>query len=73
MIYSVAGPQAFCEVYPFEGGPYYIQGRQLLSVITTKMFREDSGTFQIELAPGGPLGPNAGPTWLELLRLCLLF
>jgi hypothetical protein len=60
-------PQGVVEVWPYEGGPYYIQGRQLLSVMTNKNIREDAGQFIIELAPGGPFGPNQGPTWVEII------
>jgi len=64
---TYAVPQGFLEVWPFEGGPYYIQGQQLLAVTTNKNIREDMGQFSIELAPGGPLGPNKGPTWVEII------
>lgn len=55
------------EMYPFEGGPYTIQGGQIKSVIVSKSIRNGSpGTFAIELAPGGPLGPEDPNTWSQI-------
>lgn len=67
MAINYSGPGGFAEIWPFEGGPIYLQGQQLLAFTTNKNIKDNAGTFTIELAPGGPLGPNQGPTWLDII------
>ena len=55
------------ECYPYEGGSAYIQGGQIKSVTVTKSLRGDNGRFVIELAPGGPNGPESSPDWTEII------
>ena len=56
------------EVYPFEGGPFYINGGQIKSVTVSKTLRGGAnGTFAIELAPGGPAGPESIPDWIQVI------
>lgn len=72
---QVASPQCVIEVYPFEGGKYSIQGGSILALQVEKNLLGDSGSFQITLAPGGPQGPNFGPSWVEILTpmsFCLI-
>lgn len=69
-----ATPQAFIEIYPHEGGSYAIpassggggQG-QILSLSTRKHLKEAAGAFTIQLAPGGPNGPNQPPYWIDII------
>lgn len=72
---QVAVPQCIIEVYPFEGGPYRISGGMILSAEVEKNIRSDQGKFSIVLAPGGPGGPNFGPSWAEIITpfsLCVI-
>lgn len=56
------------EIYPFEAGPYYLSGGQIRSVTVSKSLRGNaSGTFSIELAPGGPLGVEDSDTWSQIV------
>jgi hypothetical protein len=56
------------EIYPFEAGPYYLSGGQIRSVSISKSLRGNAaGTFSIELAPGGPLGPEDPDTWSQIV------
>jgi hypothetical protein len=56
------------EVYPFEGGPYWISGGQIKSVTVSKTLQGGAnGTFSIELAPGGPNGPESIPDWIQVI------
>ena len=70
-----AVPQCFLECYPFEGGSYSIQGGQILACTVSRDIKADAGTFTIELAPGGPFGANAAPSWTDVITpmsLCLV-
>lgn len=69
MSYPVATPQCFIEVYPFEGGPYYINGGNgiLLKAIVSRNIKQPSGSFELTLAPGGPRGTNVGPSWATVI------
>lgn len=65
-----ATPRCFVEIYPFEGGPYVIQGDAagVLAVTVIKNIRSaEPGTFAIQMAPGGPNGLNANPQWLDII------
>lgn len=65
---SSANVSCNVEVYPFEGGPYSIQGGQIRSVTVSKSVRNGSpGTFAIELTPGGPLGVEDPNTWSKIV------
>ena len=56
------------EAYPYEGGSVYIQGGQIKSVTVSKTLRGGgNGNFSIELAPGGPNGPESSPDWTEII------
>lgn len=65
----VATPQAFIECYPFEGGMFTITGQQssLLGLSVTMNIGGSPGQFSMQLAPGGPSGPNASPSWADVL------
>jgi len=64
----IAAVAAGIEVYPFEGGPFYINGGQIRSITVTKTLRGGGdGRFSIELAPGGPYGPESAPDWTEII------
>ena len=63
-------PRVVVDIYPYEGGKYTVTGDQagVLECITHKDIRNTNpGTFQFRLAPGGPLGPNSGPSWTEII------
>lgn len=60
-------PQCFVEVYPIDGGQWYINGGKILNCIVRKSLKDPAGTFEIQLAPGGPQGANSGPTWLDII------
>jgi hypothetical protein len=65
-----AAPRAYVEIYPFEGGKYTVAGGNdaMLSLQVSKNIRaEGPGTFALMLAPGGPMGPNTRPQWLDIL------
>lgn len=65
---SFAAPSCSIEVYPFEGGPYTIQGGQIRSVTFDKNIRGGSvGNLIVELAPGGPFGPESPQSWTEVI------
>lgn len=56
------------EVYPFEGGPYVIDGGQIRSATVRKSIRgQAAGTFSIDLAPGGPAGPEDPYDWSQIV------
>lgn len=56
------------EIYPFEGGPYTIQGGQIISVSFSKTLLGNSeGAFSIALAPGGPMGVEDLNTWSQII------
>ena len=65
----VTGPEAYVAVYPFEGGQYILSGNNasLLDLSVSKNIRGQVGTFSMLLAPGGPYGLNARPSWTDLL------
>ena len=65
---NFAATSCSINVFPFEGGPLSIQGGQIKSVTVTKSIRGGSeGTVVVELAPGGPFGPESSPTWSEVI------
>ena len=64
---ATAGPRIAVNVFPHEGGAYAIQGGQVLRCQTHKNINEPAGSFIIDLAPGGPNGPNIGPSWLDII------
>ena len=56
------------EIYPFEAGPFTLQGGQIRSATVSKSLRGNAaGTFSIDLAPGGPLGPEDPDTWSQIV------
>lgn len=56
------------ECYPFEGGPIFIDGGQIKAVTVSKsLLGGQNGSFAIELAPGGPYGPESAPDWAEII------
>lgn len=63
----IAGPQIFVEIYPHEGGAYAIQAGQVLACMVDKDIKSPAGSFEITLAPGGPNGPNVGPSWIDVI------
>lgn len=55
-------------VFPFEGGPYTLTPGQLREVMVEKSIRGGAvGRATIHLAPGGPGGTEASPTWSEVV------
>lgn len=64
---SIAVPQCFIDIYPFEGGMYQIQNGPNVSITVSKNINEPFGTFSILLPPGGPLGMNTPPTWDQVI------
>lgn len=65
---TFAAPTCVVEVYPYEGGKYVLTGGQILSLATDKSVRGITpGTFEIDLAPGGPNGAESVPTWSEVV------
>ena len=63
-----AAPSCSIEVYPFEGGPYTLQGGQIRSVTVEKSLRGGSvGNVEVRLAPGGPNGPESVATWSQVI------
>jgi hypothetical protein len=63
----LAAPRIYVEIYPHEGGSYAIESGQILECVVPKHIRQPAGTFEITLAPGGPNGPNIGPSWLDVI------
>lgn len=56
------------EVYPFEGGPYVIDGGQIQAVRVSKSLRGTAdGRFEVQLAPGGPAGPEDKYDWSKIV------
>ena len=53
---QLAAPACFVDVYPFEGGLYQIQGGSIRKVRVDKQLHNDTGSFQVELAPQPPAG-----------------
>lgn len=63
-----AAPSCSIEVYPFEGGPFVIDGGQIRAVsVTTSLRGGTPAEVTIRLAPGGPYGPESSPTWTEVV------
>lgn len=68
MANEYAIPSCSIEVYPFEGGPYEIQGGQIRSVTVEKnLYGGSVGTVSVQLANGGPDGPESIPTWTQVI------
>jgi hypothetical protein len=67
--FSVAVPQCAIDIYPFEGGSYQLTNTngRLLNAVIRKNIRQDTGDFTLTLAPGGPNGTEASPSWAEVL------
>jgi hypothetical protein len=62
-----AGVRCVVEVYPFEGGKWTIQEGNILSCAVSKPRDGSGGTFDLVLAPGGPLGTEGSPTWSQII------
>lgn len=67
MTYQIAQPKCFIDVYTYEGGFYQISSANVLNTVTDKDIAADQGTFSLDLAPGGPNGANAPPSWTEVV------
>src|ERR1700722_19220865 len=69
MVSLVATPACYIDIYPFEGGVCTLSGdnAMLQSLTTSKNIRTGQGTFNMTLVASGPYGPNARPSWLEIL------
>lgn len=69
MSQDVAVAQCFVEIYPYEGGAFQITGGNsaLLQATVTRSLKSPEGSFEIVLAPGGPIGVSAGPSWSEVI------
>ncbi len=69
MPYAVSAPRCFIDVYPYEGGKYTVSANQasFIGVSVTKTIANGgNGQFNLNLAPGGPFGLNARPTWSDI-------
>lgn len=63
-----AAPSCTIEVYPFESSALFIEPGQILSVTVRKSLRGDGiGTFDIQLAPGGPDGTESVIDWTQII------
>ena len=68
MAFTAATPGCAVEVYPYEGSAITLAPGQFTSVTVRKSLRGDSvGTFDIQLAPGGPRGPEDPITWSQII------
>ncbi len=65
----ITAPQTIVTIYPFEGGSYTFSGATngLLAVQTAKGLSNSVGTFTLQMAPGGPYGLNARPSWTDII------
>ena len=65
---TYVSPRVFVDVYPYEGGKYSLNGNSpYLRVTTSKSIANGgSGRFSIDLAPSGPFGANARPSWADV-------
>lgn len=63
-----AAPQCYVDICPFEGGKYTFSPSSagVLAVRVSAPCSMDGG-FAIDLAPGGPNGPNADPSWADII------
>lgn len=64
---QVAAPFCAVEIYPFEGGGYTLTPGQILECHVEKNIRQTVGRFTLLLAPGGPLGTSAQPSWTQII------
>lgn len=65
---AFAAPGCAIEIYPYEGSAITLAPGQFTSVTVRKSLRGDGvGTFDIQLAPGGPQGPEDPITWSQLI------
>lgn len=64
---NFAFPQCVVDIYPQEGGGYSLQGSLLLACNVDKKIDGNPGTFELILAPGGPLGTSVPPSWATLI------
>ena len=68
MSLSFAAEGCSVEIYPFEGGSVALQGGQIQAVTVSKSLLGGTiGRFSIELAPGGPRGPEDPDTWSKII------
>lgn len=69
MLPLVAFPRTYVDIYPFEGGSFFIDGGSdaLLACTVDTDVRQGYGAFSLQLAPGGPHGPNASPQWTDVI------
>ena len=65
---AYAAPRVFVDVYPYEGGQYSLSGNTPYMQVTTSksIANGGAGSFTIELAPSGPFGPSARPSWADV-------
>lgn len=56
------------EIYPYEGGQYVLQHGQIRQIIFEKqLYGGSAGTATIQLAPGGPMGSESIPDWIQIM------
>lgn len=55
-------------IYPYEGGRYTLDQDSLRTLgVSVDNPLQAEGTFALNLAPGGPGGPNVAPSWGEII------
>lgn len=65
---AFAAPGCSVEIYPFEAPSLFVAPGQLTAVTVRKSLRGDGvGQFNIQLAPGGPKGPEDPLTWSQII------
>jgi len=63
-----AAPACSVDIYPYEGGAYSISGQSgAIQGVSVSFSRGGAGSFQIQLAPGGPMGVNSRPSWAQII------
>ena len=68
MTTQLAATVCSIEVYPFEGGSYFISGGQIKSLTISKAIKGGgNGQCVVDLAPGGPFGPESSPDWTAII------
>lgn len=74
MSFSIARPHCYVDIYPFEGGGFTIRGDSgaILACDVNTNIRNGYGEFVMTLAPGGPLGPNVSPQWVDIIDVMSL-
>lgn len=75
MSYQMAAPQTVIQIFPYDGSSFSfptsfskLPNGGLLECTVHKSIRSSSpGTCTLVLVPGGPNGPNQGPSWSQII------